>query len=377
MSERKVNKILFYSPVHLMHGGGCERWHIDVTTRLKKAGYEVKIITGDFGNNDLPEVEVRQRLGSISYTEVHTRSAWGGAARVPDKQAEQVLAEAFEWADAVHFIFGFIGQDLLIRRLKRRFGTKVIVGIHAPLFYENRWHNWYVATISRYLTMPSFDGFMALNPGEYQKLKKWRLPHINFIPSGVDVDKFVAKPDQRDPKTLTFLFAGRFEVQKAPDLAAKGIARFLKKSGAEDVCFRFIGSGSMEHYLKELKEKYPKQIDLVGYTTQPVPYFQSCDVFFLPSRQEPFGLVIVEAMATGAPVLASKAEGPVLMISEGKTGWFIDPLDSKTIAARLADVYNLWQKNHQVFLGWQKRLRLQGEKYSIDASVDKMRKTFF
>lgn len=377
MSNRPIKKILFYSPVRLMHGGGCERWHLDVVNRYRKDGYEVKVITGDFGNNDLPEAEVRKRLNGISYTEVKTKPVWGGLAKVPNAKAVQELEKAFEWADAVHFIFGFVGQDLLVKRLKRKYGTKVVVGIHAPLFYENRFHNWYVATVSRFLTMPHFDGFMALNPGEYKILKKWRLPNAHFIPSGVDVDKFIAKPKSRNKDKLTFLFAGRFEVQKAPDLAAQGIAEFLQKTEAKDVIFRFIGSGSMESYIKELAANYPEQIDLVGYTTTPVPYFQSCDVFFLPSRQEPFGLVIVEAMATGAPVLTSKAEGPMLMISENKTGWFIDPLDAKQIAAKLAEVYQLWQKNHEVFKGWEKRLRLQAEKYSIDESIKKMQKKFF
>jgi len=373
-----MSKLLFYSPVHLMHGGGCERWHMDVLQILKKKhGHEVRLITGDFGGQDIPKAEVDRRLKGVEYTIVKTRKAWGGLARVPDKEAQRVVEEAVEWADAVHFIFGFFGQDSMMKNLKKKYGTKIVAGIHAPIFYENKMHNLYVKYYSRYFTMPHFDGFMALNPGEHKILKNWGFNKAVFIPSGVDVNKFSPKPTARKSGQLSILWAGRFEIQKAPDLAAAGINNFLQKTKGADVKFTFIGSGSMQNYIEDLAKKYPKNIDLVGYTTKPTGYFQATDLFFLPSRQEPFGLVVVEAMATGAPVLASKTEGPTLMIKEGKNGWFFSELTPKGIALLLSEVYAKWQKDEKIFSKMQSTLRESAEKYSIEASVEKMNRKFF
>jgi len=361
-----------------MHGGGCERWHIDVLNRFKNTyQHQVRLITGDFGGNDLPKSEVKKRLNGIDYQIIKTKKVWGGIARVPNEEGRKIIEEAVKEADAVHFIFGFFGQDSMMKRLKRKYGTKIVAGIHAPLFYENKSHNLYVALYSRFFTMPKFDGFMALNPGEYKILKKWNLPNAHFIPSGVDVNKFVAKSELRKKDTLTFLFAGRYEMQKAPDIAAKAITKFIEKTGAKDVLFNFIGSGSMEKYISEIAEIYPNQVKNIGYSTQPVPFFQACNLFFLPSRQEPFGLVVVEAMATGAPVLASKSEGPTLMVTEGKTGYFFEELTSSSVAKTLTKVYELWKKDSKVFERMKNAMRKQAEKYSIDASVEKMNKRFF
>jgi glycosyltransferase involved in cell wall biosynthesis len=60
------------------------------------------------------------------------------------------------------------------------------------------------------------------------------------------------------------------------------------------------------------------------------------DFFVLPSLQpEPWGFVTLEAMATGKPVVATRQGGPLEMIVEGESGYFVDPLDPADLAARL------------------------------------------
>ena len=72
--------------------------------------------------------------------------------------------------------------------------------------------------------------------------------------------------------------------------------------------------------------------------------FASCDLFVFPSKSETFGQVVLEAQASGLPVVAFQAEGVCDIIQDGRTGWLVTPTVNteeeafeKTILAVLAD----------------------------------------
>ncbi len=69
-----------------------------------------------------------------------------------------------------------------------------------------------------------------------------------------------------------------------------------------------------------------------------VAFYQSCDVFAMPSRNEGFGIVFLEALACGRPVLAGDRDGSVDALLDGELGVLVDPEDTAAIAAALADL---------------------------------------
>jgi UDP-glucose:(heptosyl)LPS alpha-1,3-glucosyltransferase len=77
-------------------------------------------------------------------------------------------------------------------------------------------------------------------------------------------------------------------------------------------------------------------VNYVGSTSEVARYYAAADVFALPTLYEAWGLVIVEAMATGLPVLTSKLAGASVAVQEGVTGNLLDdPRDQTEIAAKL------------------------------------------
>lgn len=76
-------------------------------------------------------------------------------------------------------------------------------------------------------------------------------------------------------------------------------------------------------------------VRLLGFRPDATGLIAAGDVFVLPSRAEPFGLVLLEAMALGKPVIATRAGGPLEIVLEGETGRLIPPSDPPQLAAAL------------------------------------------
>ncbi len=77
----------------------------------------------------------------------------------------------------------------------------------------------------------------------------------------------------------------------------------------------------------------PSSVEIVGEVADIAPYVAAADALVLPSDDpEPFGLVLLEAFRQGRPVVASRAGGPVDIVTEGHDGWLFTPGDSGDLA---------------------------------------------
>jgi len=78
-----------------------------------------------------------------------------------------------------------------------------------------------------------------------------------------------------------------------------------------------------------------ENIFFIGNRSDMKDVFQAMDFFVLPSHVEPFGLVVVEAMASGVPVVATKSGGPEEIISDGEDGFLVPVRSAKSIAEKI------------------------------------------
>ncbi len=177
---------------------------------------------------------------------------------------------------------------------------------------------------------------------------------IRVIPAGVDTERFrpipvdIAKAQIGIPQERKLiLYVGRIEPLKGIETLFRAIAILAKETPClcDNICVSIIGGegedtdaarSAEEERLRELREQLELR-DLVTFLgskdQDTLPYYYSAAyVVVVPSYYESFGMVAVEAMACGVPVIASKAGGLMYTIQDGLTG-LLFPANSPTALA--------------------------------------------
>jgi glycosyltransferase involved in cell wall biosynthesis len=139
-----------------------------------------------------------------------------------------------------------------------------------------------------------------------------------------------------DPDHLLVLYVGHLLPHKGLDILLDAFARV---SADRPVQLAMIGPGDPEELADHRKRvSDSERVFWPGEMPQHelVAWYQAADVFVLPSRREAFGLVLVEAMASGTPVIGSRVGGIPEVI--GENGLMFDSENSRELAERLRDL---------------------------------------
>ena len=162
---------------------------------------------------------------------------------------------------------------------------------------------------------------------------------VTVIHNGLDVERFLAlAPREVAPSKRRILSVGRFEKKKGQDVLLEAFS--LLANEYPDVELEIVGA--TDEWLPALRIG----ISQYGLTNrvhlhadvphdQIAEFFRRATVFALPSRQEPFGIVILEAGAFALPVVASRVGGVPEILSNGETGILVAPEDSVGLAKAL------------------------------------------
>ncbi|MBU2559563.1 glycosyltransferase family 4 protein [archaeon] len=133
---------------------------------------------------------------------------------------------------------------------------------------------------------------------------------VNSIRKDVDAGE-VKKRYSIHPLAPLILFAGRMTYQKGPDLLVSSINQVLDNHW--DAKFVFIGEGDMRHACQDMAymQGVSDSCRFLGYVDDAdlVDLMNACDIFCAPSRNEPFGIVILEAWSASKPVVGTHAHG--------------------------------------------------------------------
>lgn len=161
---------------------------------------------------------------------------------------------------------------------------------------------------------------------------------VHLIPNGVDTQRFAPPREARAVRRpARILYVGRFSPEKnleALVTAAATLRRWLP------VRLVLVGAGPLQAYLRERARAAGVEIELPGVVPQErlAPFYQAADAFVLASFTEGHPKVLLEAMASGVPCVASDCEGNRSLVVEGQTGLLFDPRRPEDLADRLARV---------------------------------------
>jgi glycosyltransferase involved in cell wall biosynthesis len=164
---------------------------------------------------------------------------------------------------------------------------------------------------------------------------------LRTIHNAVDIAEVERRAAEPPPAELTFeepylVAVGRLERQKGIDVLLHAFAQSAYRASHRVL---LIGRGSAEPQLRELARQLgiADRVTFAGWRDNPWSLMRRAALFVLPSRWEGFGNVVIEALASGAPVIVSDcAYGPKEIVSDGQTGLIV-PADDVTATTRAID----------------------------------------
>ena len=195
--------------------------------------------------------------------------------------------------------------------------------------------------------------FTADEADHLQNLYGASLKKITVIPPGVDIKRFRPVPvkSAKDkigipPKQRLVLFVGRLDPIKRVEilLSAFSVTKSaFKQIDGQMIKLTIIGGESGDENLGRLKLlaenlKISGRVKFLGQRDQKILpfYYSAAELVIIPSSYESFGLVALESMACGTPIVASKVGGLTILIADGQTGFSVPPNQTKPLAKAIS-----------------------------------------
>jgi L-malate glycosyltransferase len=211
-------------------------------------------------------------------------------------------------------------------KLKKKFNISYVITEHRSRFVSNShvraklFKSWYLPALR--CAFEHADAIVAVSPSLHQKIRDLGVrenPPLNVIFNMVDTDFFMPKPNKVPNFTPPFRFfcLAYLEWVKGIDVLINAMA-LLNKQAPNQFMLTIGGGGSQEDHLKQLVHELELEsvISFKGSLDrqQILQEMHNADAFVLPSRFEAFGVVYIEAMACGLPVIATRSGGPEAFI---------------------------------------------------------------
>jgi len=323
--------MLSWESLYSIKVGGVAPHVSEISEALARRGHEVHVFTrrGDFESYD--------KINGVHYQRTDVDSSGDVLA-----QMDRMSNALYDRFGAVQKLFGAFdivhGHDwhvvLALSRIKKEYGLPFILTMHSTEWGRNGNHFGY--GISQEISNREWLGCyeasaVIVTTKRMQDELMWiySLPQgkMHIIPNGIMLGKMKRGLDAGrvkekygiHPLSPMVLFCGRMSIQKGPDLLVEAIPHVL--GNRSDVRFVFMGEGGMraecERRARELG--VANACRFLGYTSssEKEELVNACDLMCVPSRNEPFGVVVLEAWDACKPVVATEAVSIIRNFEDG------------------------------------------------------------
>lgn len=237
------------------------------------------------------------------------------------------------------------------------------------------------------------DRLVAMSPAEERALVDLYgvdPDTVCVVPPGVDLEAFAPHATGRERRRLglvarrVVVYAGRLERLKGADLFVEAVGELVTRPGFEDVVALVCGedsgdgrrqarhSGGERGRLEEMVRErgLERQVRFLGAVPprRLADLYALADVCVVPSHTESFGLVALEAQASGTPVVATAVGGLVEVVEDGVTGFLIEGRDPAAFAGRIGELLASAELCERMGAAARER----ASRYTWDRSVERL-----
>ena len=215
-----------------------------------------------------------------------------------------------------------------------KMGCKIVYMAHGFHFYKGcPKSNYLYYYIERFLAKKT-DYLITMNQEDYEASLKFKATHkIKTNGIGIDLSKFQPFDNQNylydelniAPDNIIILSVGELITRKNHISMIQAIAQANNKK----LHYVIAGEGELWDYLNKtiMELNLSNQIHLLGYRQDILQLCNCCQIFALPSLQEGLSVALMEAMACGKPIIASKIRGNIDLIDGERGGILVDAND--------------------------------------------------
>lgn len=337
-------KICHVSSCFLPSYGGVETFVYQLCKRQVQKGHQVKVITSDRGQIPKKNQEWIDGIEVIRYPERHHLFE----APIIPRIAFRILREDYDVLHIHGMVPSISDLSLILGRLRQK---PIILTYHCDaetpeygLIGELAGKGYAMAAL---FAVKLADKIVATtkNYARTSLVLSHVLEKTMIIPCGVDKSRFSPNRDRRRGKKIAektnnhkILYVGKLIHYKGVDILIRAFNIVLAKS-PKNCSLLVAGDGGERDELMNLV----KRLDLCDHVTfsgglpdELLPKcYQSSNLFILPSlasRREAFGIVLLEAMASGLPVITSDIPGPNEVVKNGETGLLVPPGNAEKLA---------------------------------------------
>ena len=310
-------KIGIVTPTYHPYPGGVPEHVYHTYVELTCLGHDVRVITTRFGPGDAPNEEHVIRVGrSVRVPANGSICPVAVDVRMRAKIRRVLAAERF---DVLHLHEPLMPQ-LCLATLAEATGPTV------GTFHANDdralGYRIFGSLLKNYLA--NLDARIAVSAAARRSVADHFGGEYTIIPNGVDIARFsTAEPlSGRGNGSFNILFVGRLEPRKGAKYLFRALPEIVRE--VPNARLTVVGSGPMSgYYRSHLPNGCADYVEFVGRVSGEMlaRHFASADVFCSPAMGgESFGIVLIEAMAAGAAVVASDITGYRDVVRDGETG---------------------------------------------------------
>jgi phosphatidylinositol alpha-mannosyltransferase len=342
------------------HSGGVQQIVMHQAEGLRARGHQVKIITPQPLRTKYESPEDYIFLGSSRKLRVGLATAGDVGFEIDGSEVEDVLKR--EKFDIINFHEPWM--PILARQIIMRSEAAHVGTFHANLSDSVAGKSLVnmLAPYGRGI-LEKVDLLTAVSPAAASILtargaKSELVKNIRYIPNGIDLIRYLTPPANapKNPKMKTILYVGRLEGRKGVKYLLKAYAELALRR--HDVQLFIAGKGPEEKKLRDyVRDNHIPRVTFIGYISDEdkIYHLHRADVFCAPAhRGESFGIVLLEAMAAGVPIVAGDNAGYASVMKDIGEMSLVNPLDTIDFSRRL-ELFLYEEKLRQLWLGWAKK----------------------
>jgi len=326
-SENLEMKILFVSDFYYPHIGGITEHIYHLANEFDSMGHRVSILTADIEGDLKPDEKRVIRLGKSMVIPMNQSNA-----RVTGWVNLSKLSNVVNDYDVIH-IHGIIAPTLPLLSLKVSRKTNIFT-FH-PTFKSSNLYQISKQYLKHYFKR--IHGKIAVSVTARDSIAKYFPGDYRIIPNGVDPNRFKNSGKKKNP--FEILFVGRIEPRKGLQFLIDALPRIKKEFPEAKLT---VVGGVYKDMKLVIPSELKNSVKFLGFVApSDLPeIFSHASIFVSPAIcGESFGIVLLEAMGTQTPVIASSIAGYRCVIEDGKNGLLVCPESSKDIADKVITLF--------------------------------------